>query len=105
MKAKRWRPAGGGLSPHVREGGKRKIAPVPLSDDSKARLLEYVLVLLWFCHSTQRDGRCPRNGIGKITRPGSHHVIDPEGGAGPQHARDFGGQFCLEVKQLRLGSS
>src|ERR1700736_5402400 len=36
---------------------------------------------------------CPWDWIGKIARPGFHHVVNPERAARPQDARDLGGQF------------
>jgi hypothetical protein len=68
-----------------------KYAPVLLGNYGEARLLECALVSLGFCHGTQVGGCCPRNGIGKVARPGSRHVVDPKGRAGPQHARPDAG--------------
>ena len=96
MKAERWGAAGRRrLGSQLREEGKGKIAPVPLSNDGKPCLLECLLVLLRFCHGTQVRRCCPRNGIGKVATSGSHHVIDSEARVGPQCARDLGGQFFL----------
>src|SRR5687768_821990 len=96
MQAKRWWPASGRcLGSQVREKGKGKVASVPLSNDGKPCFLECFFVPLRFCHRTQVGGCCPRNRIGKLAKPGSHHVVDSKGGTRPQHARDLRGQFFL----------